>query len=776
MELMPSYETRAVRFSVFEVDLRAGELRRNGVKVKLQNQPFQILAMLLERPGEIITRDEMRVRLWPVETFVDFDHGLNSAIRRLRDALGDSAENSTFVETLGGRGYRFVFPVEKLPIERPNLGDGHGTSGLAEVVPISGPATDPVIPEPSPVQRHWKLKASLVPGALIILAMAVFLLDKNDSLSHTRLGMLARRFTSGQPDTKQPAITERRLTANPADTPVTSAVISPDGKYLAFTDKTGFYLRQISTGETHPIPLPKGFEPRAESWFPDSDHLVVSWARDPNAPPSLWTISVLGGTPRRIAEEGSSARVSPDGSRIVYQRNGIERNELWLMQADGAGAHRIVGDGKTDGESFSPVAWAPDGRRVAYMRTTIALYNAADRKAARKIEVGDPSTGLFEVVLSDPRLESSLGWEDTNTLLYSLQQQVPSQNDFSLWRMRLDPNTGHVLGPGVQVMSGHGSAVQLSMTKDGKSMALRTLEQQSDVYIAELEAGGQRLTSPQRLTLDDRGNFVFTWMPDSKSVVFLSDRDGPIHMFKQAIDQPQPELLVGGDDALALPKISPAGTDLLYLVMPKQGQASQNVRIMRRPLAGGPPQLVLEAPGIWNQECARFPETLCVFSPGGMNRQMFFTYDPVTGVNSELMSARGIDRDSDLPNWELSPDGKYLARSVLKPNQDAVIRILSIADGSDKAVEVKGWPVLNGIYWSADGKSLWAGAVNPKHAGFGGSETCPLLEIALDGNIRVMASVSDVCFLVGIPSPDGRYLALEGTKADASNVWLLENF
>src|SRR5450755_3163967 len=124
MELMPSYGTRAVRFSVFEVDLRAGELRRNGIKVKLQNQPFQILSMLLERPGEIITRDEMRARLWPAETFVDFDHGLNSAIRRLRDALGDSAESPTFVETLGGRGYRFIFPVEKLPIERPSSSDG----------------------------------------------------------------------------------------------------------------------------------------------------------------------------------------------------------------------------------------------------------------------------------------------------------------------------------------------------------------------------------------------------------------------------------------------------------------------------------------------------------------------------------------------------------------------------------------------------------------------------------------------------------------------------
>ena len=196
---------------------------------------------------------------------------------------------------------------------------------------------------------------------------------------------------------------------------------------------------------------------------------------------------------------------------------------------------------------------------------------------------------------------------------------------------------------------------------------------------------------------------------------------------------------------------------------------------MRTPLAGGPPQFVLEAPGIWNQECARFPATLCIFSPGGMNQQIFFTFDPITGASTELVSARRIDKDSDVPNWELSPDGKYLARSILKPNQDAAIRILTIADGSDRTVEVKGWSELIGIYWSADGKNLWAGAVNPKHVGFSGSESCPLLEIGLDRKVRVMASVTDVCFYVGIPSPDGRYLALEGVKADSSNVWLLEN-
>jgi DNA-binding winged helix-turn-helix (wHTH) protein len=101
----------AIRFGVFEVDLRAGELRKQGVKIKLQDQPFQLLQILLERPGEVVTREELRQRIWPSDTFVDFDGGVNNAVKRLREALGDKAETPRFIETLPRRGYRFIGTV-----------------------------------------------------------------------------------------------------------------------------------------------------------------------------------------------------------------------------------------------------------------------------------------------------------------------------------------------------------------------------------------------------------------------------------------------------------------------------------------------------------------------------------------------------------------------------------------------------------------------------------------------------------------------------------------
>jgi len=100
-----------VRFGSFEVDLRAGELRKGGVKIKLHGQPLDVLAMLLDEPGEMVTREELQQKLWAADTFVDFEHGLNKAINKLREALGDDADNPRFVETLPRRGYRFIVPV-----------------------------------------------------------------------------------------------------------------------------------------------------------------------------------------------------------------------------------------------------------------------------------------------------------------------------------------------------------------------------------------------------------------------------------------------------------------------------------------------------------------------------------------------------------------------------------------------------------------------------------------------------------------------------------------
>lgn len=123
---------RRLRFGVYEADPASGELRKSGVRLRLPEQPFQVLLMLLENPGEVVSREELRQKLWPADTFVDFDHGLNTIINKLREVLGDSASNPRYIETLARRGYRFVYPVETV-----------ATNGAAaQLAPATHPATE----------------------------------------------------------------------------------------------------------------------------------------------------------------------------------------------------------------------------------------------------------------------------------------------------------------------------------------------------------------------------------------------------------------------------------------------------------------------------------------------------------------------------------------------------------------------------------------------------------------------------------------------------------
>ncbi|MHB8214985.1 MAG: winged helix-turn-helix domain-containing protein, partial [Candidatus Sulfotelmatobacter sp.] len=132
----PVVNSPKVRFGLFEADLQTRELRKSGVKIKLNEQPFQVLALLLERPGEVVTREELQTKLWPADTFVDFDVSLNGAVKRLRQALGDESDNPRFIETLYRRGYRFIAPVST-PSAEPTATRARENGAPAGSIPAS---------------------------------------------------------------------------------------------------------------------------------------------------------------------------------------------------------------------------------------------------------------------------------------------------------------------------------------------------------------------------------------------------------------------------------------------------------------------------------------------------------------------------------------------------------------------------------------------------------------------------------------------------------------
>src|SRR5712691_5451456 len=177
---------KILRFAVFEVDLAAGELRKNGTRIRLQEQPFQILVHLLDRAGEVVTREELRQKLWPADTFVDFDHSLNTAINKLREALGDSASSPRYVETLARRGYRFLAPVERA--EAPARAQGSDSAQSPSTGVVEPVAVHPELEVPLPHRGLTRGLFGLIQVMYLVFYLAaLFRLREIDRVTDTFL-------------------------------------------------------------------------------------------------------------------------------------------------------------------------------------------------------------------------------------------------------------------------------------------------------------------------------------------------------------------------------------------------------------------------------------------------------------------------------------------------------------------------------------------------------------------------------------------------------------
>jgi len=251
------------------------------------------------------------------------------------------------VETVARRGYRFLAPV-------------NGVSATVTPRPAHKPTTGP---------NRW-----LLPVALAVLLAGVLLAW---GIAHWR-----RQSAQATPI----RIKQRRLTANPEENPVLGAAISPDGKYLAFADKTGSYLRQIDGGETHSLSLPSGFRAIPSAWYPDGSHLVATWVEGPTSPLSLWQASIMGGAPRKLIDDGQLPAVSPNGSQIAFVKGPKHAEEMWVMEGNGENPIRLASCQMC---TFGVPAWSPDGRGIAYVITKYA----PDWKANTSIALLDLRNG-----------------------------------------------------------------------------------------------------------------------------------------------------------------------------------------------------------------------------------------------------------------------------------------------------------------------------------------------------------------------------------------------
>lgn len=716
-----------IRFGSFEVSPRGGELRRNGSKIKLQEQPFQVLTLLLAKPGEVVTREELRDKLWPANTFVDFDHGLNAAVKRLRDALGDSAENPRFIETLARRGYRFIAPV---------VNEGAGTSAAA-----TSPA-DPTVTCPF-IRRHW----TRVGAALSVLAIA------------TSAGWVAaRRFNP------RVHMVEQRLTANPPSDPVLSATVSPDTRYLAYADSAGLFVRITQTGETHRVVLHEGFKVRPTSWFPDSSHMLVTLVQDPGAKwegekASLWNASVFGGAPRKLMDSAGHGVVSSDGAQIIFLRMVSMFPQIWWMRADGQEARKLLSEPQ---HSYHSLAWAPSGRRFAFLDQ---IFHPMYGGGTASLRIYDLGSGKTSDVLSSPRIGPGLAWTPDDRLIYSQRELPPNQADSNLWAQKIDPATDKPMGESVRLTNGPDAKTDMSISGDGKRLTFLRRSSDADIFVGELSAADDRFIAIERLHLEEHRQLPLAWTPDNKSVMFISDRDGPFHLFKQSTDQVTPDLVLGGDSSISVVRPNPDYSAILVVVLPKKQDGAEPSRIEEIPFSGGNPRFILADRDIHNFQCARAPSSVCVYSRDAVGRMQFYSFDLATGKKTPLPKLSG----AEWQNWTLSPDGTMLALANWRHEEhDPTIELLRLQGGPARVLTVHNAFRISSIDFAADGRGIWTVVQEASGAR-------ALLNVELSGRVKPVFQENQNVLGWAIPSPDGHRLAFWEASGSA-NAWLLQGF
>jgi Tol biopolymer transport system component len=575
----------------------------------------------------------------------------------------------------------------------------------------------------------------------------------------------------GKPPEKPKEPSSKLLTSYSSDNALNSAAISPDGKYLAFCSKGRLFIQIVSSKERRSLPLPEGFFPAAVSWFPDGTKLLLGrlerqWIQMKGetrrmSDRSQWSLSILGGTPQKVADHASRASVSPDGSQVAFSRLDPEREtfDLWLVNASGEGPRKLRAPTQPK-ESYLLPVWSSNGQRLFY------VHNSQKDASIESCDVrGQDVTTTFSTKVGIAFCGSPDG-----RIFFAMQEPgIQALSNPNLWEIKVDAATGRPLSEARRLTQWSGFSTRavsdLSMTADGRWLVLLRWNAQADVFVAEAEAGGKSMKNPRRLTLEESDDAAWDWTADSRAILLVSYRNGNGDIFKQDMSQTEAEAIVTGPEDQWHPNFSPDWRFILYLVSERRGALAG--RLMRVPVGGGPPELVLKGEKIKAFSCAR-EANLCVVAEEVEGKQVLSTFDPLKGGGEKLPM-------TDCPNFErgiLSSQGRLIEK--MKSGPDGLyLRVRSLRGGPVQEITFKN---LNGDYqfqgWSLDGKGIYLQDENP-------SLFATVVYADLDGHSQVLWQTGSNPGWRGmdvpVASPDGRYLAITAVY-DETNAWLLENF
>jgi Tol biopolymer transport system component/DNA-binding winged helix-turn-helix (wHTH) protein len=635
------------RFGAFQVEPRTHELRRSGVRIKIQEQSVVVLLKLLEHPGELVTREQLRTALWPADTFVDFDTGLNTVIKRLREVLRDSADGSQFIETVPKLGYRFIAPVQVVGDQQP-----------AGIPPKKSARI--------PGWRKWAAGAAVLVAAC---AMTVYYLSRLERQSGTTVEVvpLTGRFEmedspAFSPDGNQVtfkssnAVPEGseglyttmiggekplRLTSNPRDC---CPAWSPDARSVAFArghpgGRTIYVVPALGGTPKELYSEESVFEEHISmlplfSWSPDGRYLAVSALSTPERRPTITLISLRDSSRQPLTSPPPEysdwcPAFSPDGKSIAFLRAsgpGLV-DDLYVVPTAGGKPERLTSDNRP---MEGPLAWTPDSREIIF---------SSDRSGLRTL-------WRISAYGGTPRRVEGVGTRATAPAIAPIGNRLAYTSEVlkvNLWKLRL-ADTKHAAGPPQLILPSAGFIGLASFSSDGQKLAFES----SQSGYNEIWTAGSDGSNPVQLTFlkgvagtprwsNDGRSVAFDYRPNQHSEIYRVDLSGGPPRFVPTIP--------GADNVV--PSWSRDGKWIYFSSNP----GNEPNQVWKVPDAGGTPvQLTSTGGTLPNEGTDGF-----VYYSKSFRSDEIWKVPPGGGEETRVMKVAGLDSWS----WALGSTGIY---------------------------------------------------------------------------------------------------------------------
>jgi Tol biopolymer transport system component/DNA-binding winged helix-turn-helix (wHTH) protein len=544
----PANTTRSWRFGLFEVDAQKEELRRNGVPVKMREQPFRILVFLLEHSGELVTREDLRRVLWPADTYVDFDHSLNTAMMKLREALGDTADKPLYIETIPKRGYRFIAPVSSATGQQSGVASPDGEAAVRRANTDNVQTRQTELPVLSRRTRRIAIVSGLV--LLAVVASLVFLWKRHLLLPKRGSGEASPSFHIS-PVTSAPGM-------------VIEPAISPDGREVAYVwygpRRNRADLDVVLIGSDTPLRITNSESGSiggpfwstercggGPSWSPDGR--VIAFTRCEGKNGAVCLVPALGGTERRLTSAGcphdspSKLAWSPDGTQILMTDHCSPSGPFGLVVFSLATGERrcLTDSGPLGFESTYVFSLSPDGKTIAFIPSWESMVC--------EIYTIPMSGGAPHRVLKDDHNCSNLMWTpDGQSIVFASTRSTQT----SLWRVSA---TGgemqrETLFPAIG-----------SFSKDGRVLVYpeSTSREPEGIWRADLAGAGGRVVNNTKLINSQFDETDAQPSPDGARIVWASERSGSTQIWVSDATGEAPLQLTHIGGICGTPRWSPDG-------------------------------------------------------------------------------------------------------------------------------------------------------------------------------------------------------------------------